>query len=102
MVGRAVGAVAEDIADRQPAPLVGGDCRLIGQQRRRHGGGMRRDAWAEIESHAIEMIAGAGRTIRAALLQAGDIRIAIIPAARALGEIAAERGEMPDLRRGEA
>ena len=45
------------------------------------------------------MIADAGRTIRSALLQAGDMRIAKIPAARTLREIAAERREVTDLRR---
>ena len=50
----------------------------------------------------IEMIAAAGGTIRSALLQAGDMRIAIVPAARTLREVAAERREMTDLRRREA
>src|SRR4051812_35069731 len=63
---------------------------------------MRRHAWAEIEGDAVEMITGAGGTIRSALLQAGELRTAKIPAARALREIAAERGEMTDLRGGEA
>ena len=60
---------------------------------------MRRDAGAEIEGDAIEVIALARRAGRAALLQAIDARIAKVPAARALGEIAAERGDAPDLRR---
>src|SRR4051794_2420430 len=60
---------------------------------------MRRHAGAEVEGDAVEMIARTCRAVRSALLQAGDVRIAIIPAARALREIAAERGEMPDLRR---
>ena len=60
---------------------------------------MRRHAGAEIEGDAIEMIAAAGGTIRSALLEAGDMRIAIVPAARALREVAAERREMTDLRR---
>src|SRR5580704_4884480 len=59
---------------------------------------MRGHTGAEIEGYAVEMIAAAGGTIRSALLQAGDMRVAIIPAARALGEIAAERREMTDLR----
>src|ERR1700675_696091 len=63
---------------------------------------MRGHAGAEIESDVVEMIAGAGGTIRSALLEAGDMRIAIVPAARALGEVAAERGQMTDLRRCEA
>src|ERR1700754_1038738 len=62
---------------------------------------MRSHASAEIEGDTVEMIAGAGGTLRAAFLQAGDMRIAKIPAARTLGEIAAERGEMTDLRGGE-
>src|SRR5712692_9532326 len=63
---------------------------------------MRGHAGAEIEGDAIEMIASAGGTIRSALLEAGDMRIAIVPAARALDEVAAERGQMTDLRRCEA
>jgi plasmid stability protein len=63
---------------------------------------MRRDTRAEIEGHTIKMIARARRTIRAALLQADEGRIAVVPAARALREIAAERRQVPDLRRGEA
>ncbi len=62
---------------------------------------MRRHAGAEIEGDAVEMIAGPRRAVAAALLQAGDMRIAKIPAARTLREIAAERGEVADLRRGE-
>src|SRR5258708_7233309 len=63
---------------------------------------MRGHAGAEIEGDAIEMIAAAGGAIRSALLQAGDMRIAIVPAARALGEVAAERRQMTDLRRCES
>ena len=63
---------------------------------------MRRDAGAEIERYAVEMVAVASRTIGAAFLQASDVGVAKIPAARALREIAAERGEMADLRCGEA
>ena len=44
-------------ADRKPAPLAGDDFGIIGEQRRRHGGGMRRHAGAEIEGDAVEMIA---------------------------------------------
>ena len=62
---------------------------------------MRRHAGAEIEGDAVEVIARPRRAIAAALLQAGDMRIAKIPAARTLREVAAERGEMTDLRRGE-
>src|SRR5258708_39830277 len=60
---------------------------------------MRRHAGTEIERDAVEVIAGSRRAIGAALLQAADMRIAKIPAARALGEVAAECGEMTDLRR---
>src|SRR6516162_8964529 len=63
---------------------------------------MRRDAGTEVEGDAVEVIALPRRTIRAALLQAGDVRIAVVPAARTLSEIAAERRNVPDLRRGEA
>src|SRR5260370_18786311 len=63
---------------------------------------MRGHAGAEIEGDAIEMIAAAGGAIRSAFLQAGDMRIAIVPAARALGEVAAERRQMTDLRRCES
>src|SRR5438552_17998968 len=62
---------------------------------------MRRDARAEIERDAVEMIAFARRAVGTALLQAGDMRIAKIPAARTLGEVAAEGREMTDLRRRE-
>src|SRR6202043_3079148 len=62
---------------------------------------MHRHAGAEIEGDAVEMIARPGRTIRAALFQAIDMRIAKVPAARALREIAADRREMTDLRRRE-
>jgi len=48
---------------------------------------------------ALPMIARSRRTIRSAFLQAGDMRISKIPAARTLCEIAAESGEMTDLRR---
>src|SRR5439155_11552143 len=78
------------------------DSRLIGQQGCRHGRGMRRHARTEIEGDAIEMIARSGRTIRSAFLEAGDVRIAVVPAARALGEVAAERCKMTDLRRGKS
>src|SRR6266403_2022979 len=63
---------------------------------------MRGHAGAEIEGNAIEMIAAAGGTVRSALLEAGDMRIAIVPAARALREVTAERGQMTDLRGREA
>jgi hypothetical protein len=62
---------------------------------------MRRHAWAEVEGDAVEMIARSRRTIRSAFPEAGDIRIAVVPAARALREVAAKRGEMTDLRSGE-
>ena len=60
---RAVGAVAEQVADRQRTPPVGGDLRFIGEQRRGHRRGMRRHAGAEIEGDVIEMIARSRRTI---------------------------------------
>src|ERR1700751_559090 len=60
---------------------------------------MRRDTRAEIENHAIEMIASARRALAAALLQASNVRIAKIPAARTLGEVAAQRCKVTDLRR---
>src|SRR3954469_606053 len=59
---------------------------------------MRGHAGAEIEGDAVEMIAAACGTLRSALLQARKLRTAKIPAARTLREIAAERGEMTDLR----
>src|SRR3954452_17833050 len=62
---------------------------------------MRRHASADIEGDAVEMIPGAGGTLRSAFLQAGELRIAKIPTARTLREVAAERGEMTDLRGGE-
>src|SRR5947199_2382945 len=62
---------------------------------------MRGHAGAEIEGDAIEMIAAAGGTIRSALLETGDMRIAVIPAARALREVAAKGRQMTDLRRRE-
>ena len=63
---------------------------------------MRRHAGAEVEGDADRDDCRSRRAIGAALLEAGDMRVAEIPAARALGEIAAERGEMADLRRREA
>src|SRR6202166_3277339 len=63
---------------------------------------MRGHAGAEIEGNAVEMIAAARGTVRAAFLEAGDMRIAIVPEARALREDAAERRQMTDLRCGEA
>src|SRR5258705_13646049 len=63
---------------------------------------MRGHTGAEIEGNAIEMIAASGGTVRSALLEAGDMRIAIVPPARALREVAAERGQMTDLRGREA
>ena len=102
MIRCAVGAVAQQFADVERRPLVGDDFRVIGEQRRRHGGGVRRHAGAEIEGDAVEMIARPGRAIATAFLQAGDVRIAEIPAARALGEVAAECREVADLRRGQA
>src|ERR1700738_1474742 len=59
---------------------------------------MRGHAGTEIECDAVEVIAAAGGAIRSALPKAVDLRIAIVPAARALGEVAAERGEMTNLR----
>src|SRR5258706_8763494 len=59
---------------------------------------MRGHAGAEIEGDAIEMIAAAGGAIRSALLQAGDMRIAVVPPAGALGEVAAERRQLTVLR----
>src|ERR1043166_9437080 len=102
MIGTAVRAVTEQLTDRKPLATVGRYCRLIGEQGGRHRGRMRCDAGAEIEGDAIEMIARPRRAIVAAFLQAGDVRIAKIPAARTLGEVAAERGKMPDLRRRES
>ena len=52
---------------------------------------MRCHAGTEIEGDAVEMIARSRRTIRSALPEAGDIRIAVVPAARALREVAAEQ-----------
>src|SRR4029450_193248 len=63
---------------------------------------MRRHAGAEVESDMIEMVARSGRTIRSAFLQAADMRISKIPASRTLREIAAEGGEVADLRRRQA
>src|SRR5215213_11092875 len=63
---------------------------------------MRCHAGAEVEGCVIEMIAGSRRTVGPAFLQAGDMRIAKIPAARTLREIAAEGGEVADLRRRQA
>src|SRR5260370_29063491 len=48
------------------------------------------------------MIAAAGRTIRSALLEAGDMRIAVVAAARAMGEVTAEGSKRTDLRSREA
>src|SRR6266849_6176641 len=61
---------------------------------------MRGHAGAEIKGDAVEMIAGSGGAIRSAFPEAGDMRIAVVPAARALREVAAKRREMTDLRRG--
>ena len=99
VVGAAVGAVAEEVADRKRTSAVGRRFRLVGQQCRGHRRGMRRHAGAEVEGCVIEMIARSRRTIRSAFLQAGDMRISKIPAARTLREIAAEGGEVADLRR---
>src|SRR5271166_170124 len=63
---------------------------------------MRRDARPEIERNAIKVIALARRTVGAALLETGDMRVAVVPAARTLREIAAERRQTPDLRRRKA
>src|SRR5262245_8984615 len=101
MIGVAIATVAEQLADRESLAAIGRDRRIVSKQRRGHRGGMRRDAGTEIEDDAVEMIARARRAVAAALFQAGDVRIAIIPTARALREIAAERGEMADLRRGD-
>ena len=101
MVGAAVKTVPEKFVDRQAAALAGDDRCLVGEQRGRHGRGMRRHARTEVEGDAVEMIAGAGGTVGPAFLQAVDVRIAKIPATRALREIAAERGDMADLRRRE-
>src|SRR5882724_5138543 len=100
MIGAAVRTVAEQFGNRKCLAAIGGDNSLVSKQRRRHRGGMRRDAGAEIEGDAVEMIARSSRAIAAALLQAGNVRIAKVPAARTLREIAAEGGEVTDLRRG--
>jgi hypothetical protein len=63
---------------------------------------MRRHAGAEVEGCVIEMIARSRRTVGPAFLQAGDMRISKIPAARTLREIAAKRREVADLRRRQA
>lgn len=63
---------------------------------------MRRDARAEIECHAVEVIARSRWAIGSAFLQAIDVRIAEVPATRALREVATKRREVPDLRRGKA
>src|SRR3954469_8055638 len=60
---------------------------------------MRRHAGAEVEGYMIEMIARSRRTVGPAFLQAGDMRISEIPAARTLREIAAKRCEVADLWR---
>ena len=99
MIGGAVRAVAEQLLDAQILALIGRDLRLVSQKRRRHGRGMRGDAWAQVEDDAVKMVALARRAFDPALFQAGDVRIAVVPAARTLGEIAAESGEMADLRR---
>src|SRR5438132_14416188 len=99
MIGGGVGAITEEVGNREPAAAIGGDGGLVSRQRRGHGGRMRRDAGAEIERHAVEMVAVASWTIGAAFLQAIDMRIAKIPAARTLGEVAAERRQMAHLRR---
>src|SRR5476649_2883303 len=91
MIRMAVASVTQEITYRETAAAVGDNSRLIGQQRRRHGGRMRRDAGAEIEGCAIEMISCSSRAVAAALLQAIDMGLAKIPAARTLGEVAAER-----------
>src|SRR5262245_10217753 len=62
---------------------------------------MRCDARTEIEGDAVQVIAFARRTLLAAFPEAVEMRIAEIPAARALREIAADRRKVPDLRRRE-
>src|SRR6185312_7952270 len=84
------------------ASPVRGGLRVVSQQRRRHGRRMRRYARAEIEGDVVEVIARSRRAIRAALLQAGDMRISKVPAARTLREVAAKRREVTDLRRRQA
>src|SRR5262249_943274 len=102
MVCGAVGAVADEIRQRQSAAPVCCDRRIISEQRHGHGRRMRGHARPEIEGGVIEMIARSRRTLGAALLETADLRIAEIPAARTLSEVAAERCQMPDLRRSEA
>ena len=59
---------------------------------------MRRHARPEIEGDAIEVVALSRRTLSPALLETGEVRIAVVPTPRTLREIAAERGQLPDLR----
>src|ERR1700724_3369002 len=63
---------------------------------------MRCDAGSEIEGDAVEVIALARRTDSAALLEAGNVRVAIVPTARTLREVASKRCNMPYLRRCES
>jgi hypothetical protein len=60
---------------------------------------MRRDAGAEVEADAEQVVARAGGAVLAALLQAADSRVAVVPAAVALQQVSSDGPGGADLRR---
>ena len=60
---------------------------------------MRRNARSKVECNPVEMIAGTRRANRIALLQAGEMWVAEVPAARPLCQVAAESSDAADLWR---
>src|SRR5579864_9091079 len=99
IVRSAIPAITKEACNRQVRAPVRRDDGVTSQKGRSERGGMGRNAWAKIERNRIESITAPGRARAAALFQAGKGRIAEVPAARTLPQVAANGRNCPNLRR---
>src|SRR5215470_1186582 len=93
-------AVAEQVGDAQLAP-IGGDGGVVREQRRPQRRRVCRDAGAQVEQCAVAVVAGAGGAVATALLQAGGLRMPVVPAAVVLQKAATDSADTADLRGGQ-
>jgi hypothetical protein len=88
----------EEVEDRDGARGVAGDLDggVEGEQGGGEGAGVDDEAGAAAEDRVVFVLAGDGEAGVAALLEAHELGAAVVPAARALEEVAAEGGEVAD------
>jgi hypothetical protein len=99
VVAAAVRAIAVDLGHAACGGAGDLHLSLVGEQGHAEGGGVWRHARTEVEAHMQEVVARARRAIRSLLLEAGDVRVAVVPAAVALQQVPTEGAGRTDLRR---